>query len=193
MNNFDDFLKNKEHKIKQQDASIQQISRSHNSAWFMVKGYLAAIALMVSIDGVRYAMHDEGAYNEASSALAEDTLILPEDYLESLSLDCVEDVYESAFEHHIGKDFDDLSDSELTTIKSQNWEAFEHCAHYSTYSSQAEKEDYVRSLDYSLGVLTVPTIGGGLGFLGLSSYYGLRRRRAEAKKTANVQEMSLFK
>jgi hypothetical protein len=159
----------------------------------MVKGYFAAIMLMVSIDGVRFAMHDEEAYKEANSALLEDTLILPEDYIESRSLSCVKGVYEGEFESDLGKDFDDLSNFELTTIKSQNREAFERCAYSRIYSSQVEKEDYVRSLSYSIGILTVPTIGGGLGFLGLSSYYGLRRRRAEAKKVTNVQEMSLFK
>jgi hypothetical protein len=108
-------------------------------------------------------------------------------------LACVEGVYEDEFEGSIGKEFDDLAFYELTAIKSENRDAFEHCAYPNISNDQEEKEQYVQSFDYSLGPLTVPFIGSGMTVLGISGYYGFRRRRAEAKKQTNIQEMSLFK
>ena len=193
MDDFDSFIKNKENTIKQQDAKIERISRSGKDANFMWRAYLVAFACFVSVDVGRFAVYSDDAYKEASQNLVENNLILPDSYIESRSLACVEDVYEAEFEQGMGKTFDDLSTYELTTVKSQNRESFERCAYSKIYSSEEEKEHYVRSLDYSLGMFTVPFIGGGLAFFGLSSYYGFRRRSVEAQKAANIQEMSLYK
>jgi hypothetical protein len=81
MDDFDNFLKNKENTIKQQNTTIEYLSGIHSVAWFVAKGYLIAAAFLVSFDYVRFALHDEAPYKEASQSLTENALIMPEYYI----------------------------------------------------------------------------------------------------------------
>jgi hypothetical protein len=154
-------------------------------------GFIGAFLLGIDLLDLKL-FHDEEAYLQVKADYEAGQLVIPEEYIQEKTMDCVEDVYEDDFEEEQGIDFDDLDLGQLSEFVEKNRAAFEKCSGDILAQSYDVQKGYV----YKQGFHWNPAlfVWGGIGGLyalgGLNSWNRQRKYGNDAKSKAN--ELKLF-